>query len=624
MNRQPVILLLLFIVCSSVVLATDYNDVITWGNDQSGGSINGCFGFTFNMSVTSNLTSFVNQNNIPTDSAGFVRIYNGSVAGSTVCPGGQLSRTAFSGHNATLSTPLTVNRGDTMTILCEYAAQGSAYDSQALAFTNNGSTGLIHYIADASAGGFQRCITSIRFTTLLNPTSISWGTNLSNVSQNWNTSIVLRANATNTTADCALQNYTTNNTLIPINSTSGLINISAFNSSLANKTTTVLVSATDNCSDTITQVVSLNVSYHAPNISVQISPSPTGTANNLFCNVTISNPDGQATSTFYRWYKNNTENTSYQNLTTIGKGNLTISDHWVCSPSTNDTLTTISFTNSTILVLGDSSPPSWWAYTLSTTSATVSQTIITFDVNWTDNENIGTVLLQITDPNSINNNYTMTPAGGNWYEFNYSVGGTPGTYQTLSIGLDGSNNRNQTSISNFTASSQGGGGNPSSGSGGGSVTVTPNPVAGVCSFSILQPVNGIVSNPLCPPGETSNDQPITIQNNLLTPTEYHLGIPGGRCQTDPSSLTLAGGQKGIIMLTNCTCPTTPGIAEDVNISVIQTSTICSQQFTLDLTASNLGKYAQSPAYLLFGFLVLFLLALLLAVVILAIIRRRKR
>lgn len=95
---------------------------------------------------------------------------------------------------------------------------------------------------------------------------ISWSFNFTNsTSVNHNltpTMLFLWFNVTNTTT-CAVQNYTSNNANIPINLNNGIVNLSGPNvTKSANYTVTF--SAADNCSNTITQVLLINVTNQFP------------------------------------------------------------------------------------------------------------------------------------------------------------------------------------------------------------------------------------------------------------------------------------------------------------------------------------------------------------------------
>ena len=98
----------------------------------------------------------------------------------------------------------------------------------------------------------------------------------------------------------------------------------------------------------------------------------------------------------------------------------------------------------------------------------ISTGIVTIDMNCSIDglSTVNQTVVTVEPPSTTGTNFTMTTAGGNIYEYNYSVGGTAGTYQVIGFCID---DTNQTLIANtsFTAVTSGGGGGGSSGGGGG-------------------------------------------------------------------------------------------------------------------------------------------------------------
>jgi hypothetical protein len=316
----------------------------------------------------------------------------------------------------------------------------------------SGGDGVIGGHFNITSGTADPTITSFGdFQPGLN--TISWGSYLSNVSQSWNTASVQTANATNTSTSCIVQNYTSNTSHIPINLTSGLINLSS-NYSKANQSYSVLITAFDNCSTSITQVINYTFTYNSINItSVLILPSPTGTTSNLTCNVTVNNTDNNPYTINYRWYKNSTQQHDLNDSVNVTTGNLTLGDSWICSASTNDTLTISAYQNSTNLTLGDMTAPLINAYSISSSSGTIGVDQITGNVNCTDNQGVSSALYQIIDPNAIGQNLSMVLQPDGTYEKAYTIGGTTGTYQTRAYCIDGSGNTNASTVLTFVASS---------------------------------------------------------------------------------------------------------------------------------------------------------------------------
>lgn len=322
--------------------------------------------------------------------------------------------------------------------------------------------------ANGTYSGYSSLVYSQLVDSWFSADTISWTQNVSSITQNWNTSILVQMNVTNGTS-CNVTSYASNDSTITISST-GLINVTSNISKVGYYS--VRISATDTCSNTISQTFPVNITYTAINLtSIQITPSPTGAASPLVCSVSLTNPDHATVTNTTRWYKNGAVQASLENQTTVGTGNLTLGNQWICAITITDTRTTIALTNSSILVLGDSTPPLIHSVSQSASSVAVQSESVTFSINTTDNEAIATVYAQITDPNTAVLNYTMSLSAGNLYVYTYTPN-TAGNYGVTFWTIDGSNNKNTTGTFNFTATSTGGStGGGGGGGGGGSTTV---------------------------------------------------------------------------------------------------------------------------------------------------------
>jgi hypothetical protein len=185
--------------------------------------------------------------------------------------------------------------------------------------------------------------------------SITWAQTLGNVTQNWNTSFFLDANATNS-ADCTVASYSTNNTAFPINATSGVVSFAANMSKTG--VYALRISATDSCTNVISQNITVNITYNTITITgVVISPASNNGTQNLTCTVTANNTDGGLNTTTISWFKNATLQAGLSNTPTVlAPGNFTAGDIWICSGRLNDTITTTAWYNSTSVTITTDTP----------------------------------------------------------------------------------------------------------------------------------------------------------------------------------------------------------------------------------------------------------------------------
>lgn len=305
--------------------------------------------------------------------------------------------------------------------------------------TTNGTIKLLYrsgITANGTYDGYSSLVLSNYSDPWFTNNAISWQQNITSINVTWNSTFFLDLNATNSN-ECNVSNYTSNDTLYTINSTTGIVTWLANFSRVGNRT--VLFRANDTCTNIIDQAIPISVQYHTPNIStVVITPSPTGTASPLICTITINNPDGSAYTNTTAWYRNGTLQPGLANVANVSIGNLTLGDHWICQYNGTDTRTTLGPMNSTTLTLGDNSTPTINSFNASDTTAVTQTGTILYTVNCTDTENIGSVKIEITEPSTAKTNYTASSAGGDLYTYNYPVPGTAGNYTARAYCTDGS------------------------------------------------------------------------------------------------------------------------------------------------------------------------------------------
>lgn len=441
---------------------------------------------------------------------------------------------AIAGANVTAWVAVNEPDGDAYIINWNITANGAAFLNGTYASSANGnftvtsflaSTSTVYILnASASDGTLVSAVLSANISGFRN-LGIAWATYIANTTQNWNVSFNLTANATNLSTSCILQNYTTNDSRFPINLTSGLMQIISNQSNVGYWS--LMTSAADNCSDIITQNHFLNITYHSINLTaVTINPSPTGTTSDLVCNYTLNNTDNGEVSVFYKWFKNNTENTTYQNLTTILKGNLTLGDSWICAVRVNDTQVTIDFVNSTALVLGDSTPPLINSFSQSDSAPIVTTGSNTFTVNATDLQSIGSVKIQIQSNSFAAQNFTASFSSGNLYTYTFTPGLTE-TYTAIAYALDGSNNINSSSSLNFTPISAPVTPPSSGGGGGASSTPTASSLANFQVSPIAKTIMATIGTNNINEFEVINEGADTIYVNITIDEELSdkLAIP---------------------------------------------------------------------------------------------------
>lgn len=189
------------------------------------------------------------------------------------------------------------------------------------------------------------------------------------------------------------------------------------------------------------------------------------------------------------WWVNKTLITTANNSFDLSGGNLTLNSNITFSCRYNDTVNWTDWTNSSTATVGDTTSPSFPNDgSVNPSSATINS-VMALLVNASDNNQIGTMISEIRDPNSIKTNYTMTLYDGSLHNgqwsFNYTAT-TVGTHIVVFYAIDGNGNRANTGGTLtfvMTAASTGG-------SGGGSSSPQNIIIAGnmsvVLSFGIAQ------------------------------------------------------------------------------------------------------------------------------------------
>jgi len=200
----------------------------------------------------------------------------------------------------------------------------------------------------------------------------------------------------------------------------------------------------------ISDIFTYQIQNFPPNItSIAISPSPANATSNLSCAVT--NTSDTTLNEFY-WYINGNQNTSLANLSIITTGNYSDADKIICSARAYDNIDYSNWINSSSLIIADSSPP----ILISASAASVTVNTLS-SIYLTLNDILSTILsatAQITDPNAIITNFTMSfDSGNNTASLNSTwlksyTPSTTGTYYIKFFYSDTSGNSNF-SIDNY-------------------------------------------------------------------------------------------------------------------------------------------------------------------------------
>ncbi|MFH0860991.1 MAG: LamG-like jellyroll fold domain-containing protein [Candidatus Altiarchaeota archaeon] len=154
---------------------------------------------------------------------------------------------------------------------------------------------------------------------------------------------------------------------------------------------------------TIRMSNNITLSNTLPTISnVSINPTPAYDYNSLSCdNGTISDADADTISLYHSWYKNGTLQTGLTTKT-IGSGNLTNFDIWVCMITASDGTSNTSRNSSEVQIGAANTAPTLTEATSDSLHPGVKNVTqnVTFTANWTDTEG-DTVIMYVCNSTAI-------------------------------------------------------------------------------------------------------------------------------------------------------------------------------------------------------------------------------
>jgi hypothetical protein len=335
--------------------------------------------------------------------------------------------------------------------------------------------------------------------------------------------------------------YWSNNTLFPI-LTNGSINFT--NTSILN-IGSYLVNIT--CGDQIhntSATVQINVTNTIPLVStITLGPLPTqaGQALNITSYNCTDADNDTCTNVSYDWYKNGVDLSV--NTSNLSASYYVLGDNLTGSVRAYDGANWSAWANSSPTQIGDSIMPNITVFNETPQSFVITGQA-TFTIVCTDNSYVGSVLVQITDPNSVKANFSATGANST-YTLAYSPP-LAGTYGAMAYCLDANSNQASTTSLNFLVSmpvqaSNGGGGSSA--------------IATGCDFQILTPVNGFI-NTLCKIGAQSSQFEFSFINLENTAQTYYLTAENVTCRLNETSMRLEGRSTGTAHILSCDCPTT--------------------------------------------------------------------
>lgn len=212
---------------------------------------------------------------------------------------------------------------------------------------------------------------------------------------------------------------------------------------------------------------------------VTITPLPAETTDNLTCNSVYADGDNDSINNiWYRWYIDGILNVTTQNMSSTVT---TLGDNIKCSVKVSDGYENSSWVNSSELTLGDTVAPVLHTQFLSTTTGAIN-TVFTVGINVTEANDLYFVKVEVTNPNDVKQNITMSLDTNGGVEHYYTRQYTPlivGVYTFKFYAQDGSgyDATPYDGISNYaaTVSDDGGGG------GGGTTIITDDCGDGICS-----------------------------------------------------------------------------------------------------------------------------------------------
>lgn len=411
------------------------------------------------------------------------------------------------------------------------------------------------------------------------PTS-TWGSN--NQTFNHNASTVFGGYCSDADAADSLS-YWTNHTGFPVLA-NGSVNFTA-NVSLSG-VYLVNVTCGDGTANT-TVTVQLTVTNNAPNASGVIVGNRTGGVN---CSFTGSDPDNDAVSGTYRWFRNTTLLSSTG--VNLSSGNYSVGDLLKCEVTPSDTVATGSPRNSSAYLVGDTTPPV--IVNVSVPSSGSISDILTISATCTDDNAIadGFPKVQWTNPNNvIEGNVSLASTGGGSYAVAYTFN-TVGNYRNFTLYCQDGSGNIATNLSSAVLSISAATGSQSGSTGGGGDGESDDG----CSFKILQPQEGTdATNPFCPVGGKSKPFRITILNLCSSTRDFEFDIPDNKCASI-DTLTLAGNQKGSVELSDCVCPIDKTRTEEFTVTVRQGD--YTSAFKVRLSVSTWLAFAANPVVLL--------------------------
>lgn len=236
-----------------------------------------------------------------------------------------------------------------------------------------------------------------------------------------------------------------------------------------------------------------------PNItSVTLSPLPANSTDNLTLTYTCTDLDNDTCniSAEYNWYKNGVA-LNY-NVSILNATNLSSNDQIIGSVRTYDNYSYSDWKNSSTLVIGDTTAPNLTNFTLSGQNITSIDTEL-ITVNCSDSGILSFVYVEITDPNSVALNYSMTNTTPNIYTKLYTPSAL-GIYSARIICSDTSNNLINTTALLFNVTQYTAPGN--NGNSGGGIPIISNTT---CQVGYSLQFDSSLNESICKPDQPSLD-----------------------------------------------------------------------------------------------------------------------
>lgn len=256
-----------------------------------------------------------------------------------------------------------------------------------------------------------------------------------------NNNISLQINSTDIDIMDDNPHYTVNDTSFTINLTTGILNKTNDINTIGEYNITVNVNDTVNTS---TMWIYVNITNTKPNItSVILMPIGAQTNDDLLVtNITVDNENDTITNYHIKWYINEIHAQALENISLLNYTNTLLNDNISVQMSVYDGNLWSEYTNSSIITIGDNVIPNLTNDQLSATSGS-NDAPFSIYVNVTETNTVDYVRAQITDPNSIKTNFSMTLINGTSNDGRYSKTYTPSTdgiYNFTFYSRDGSGN----------------------------------------------------------------------------------------------------------------------------------------------------------------------------------------